>query len=69
MGGGQRQRAILGSGQAKLHLVEAARGRMPLIYGPPATFVLPQGLPTPEQLGKNKVPEAQVAAVDSTWRN
>ena len=49
-------------------LVEAARGRMPLIYGPPATFVLPQGLPTPEQLGKNKVPEAQVAAVDTTWR-
>ena len=49
-------------------LVEAARGRMPLIYGPRQTFVLPQGLPTPEQLGKNKVPEAQVVAVDTTWR-
>ena len=41
---------------------------MPLIYGPPATFVVPQGLPTPEQLGKNKIPEAQVDAVDTTWR-
>ena len=41
---------------------------MPLIYGPPATFVLPQGLPTPEQLGKNKIPEAQVDAVDTAWR-
>ena len=49
-------------------LIEAARGRMPLIYGPPATFVLPQGLPTPEQLGKNKIPEAQVDAVDTAWR-
>ena len=57
-------------------LVEAARGRMPLIYGPrAATFVLPQGLPTPEQLGKNKVPEAltgscgrhDLAESDSNW--
>ena len=30
--------------------------------------MLSQGLPTPEQLGKNKVPEAQVVAVDTTWR-
>ena len=48
-------------------LLEAAGGRMPLIYGPPS-YVLPQGIPTPEQLGKTKIPEAQVAAVDAAWR-
>ena len=41
---------------------------MPLIYGPRATYVAPQGLPTPEALGKNRIPEAQVVAVDVTWR-
>ena len=45
---------------------EASQGRMPLVYGPPV-YVQPNGIQTPEQLGKSKNPEVQVAAVEATY--
>ena len=43
---------------------EASQGRMPLVYGPPV-YVQANGIQTPEQLGKSKNPEVQVAAVEA----
>ena len=45
---------------------EASQGRMPLVFGPPV-YVQANGIQTPEQLGKSKNPEVQVAAVEAAY--
>ena len=48
-------------------LNEASQGRMPLVFGPPV-YVQAMGIQTPEQLGKSKNPETQVAAVEAAYQ-